>query len=249
MLISTLGTSHGDHTYCRFNSSILFDIKGNLYLFDAGAPVNALMIRKQKDFGSLKAVFITHMHDDHVGGLPGLIKTLLKYPVDGQHTDVFLPEHEAIPALGSWLKAQHLQWPSQLVTVNSVNQGKIYDDEILKVSSIGTRHILHPNFPISFSYSLEADGKRIMYTGDLSSDFSDFPEVLQVEQYDLCICEATHYSPYDALPILKKSLVKQLVFNHVHNPWHGEGESKLKEIYSALPYPFYIAHDGDEFEL
>lgn len=249
MQITTLGTSHGDSTYCRFNSSTLFNIGGNLYLFDAGAPVNALMSRAQEDFRCLKAVFITHMHDDHVGGLPGLIKTLLKYPGDSQHTSIFLPEQEAIPALGGWLSAQHLQWPSPLVVVNSVCMGTVYDDGIIKVVSSGTEHIYNPDLNISFSYSLEAEGKKVMYTGDLSSDFSDYPGILQTEPYDLCICEATHYSPYDALPVFKKSLLKRLIFNHIHDPWHGEGENKLKEIYSTLPYPFDIAHDGDKFRL
>lgn len=218
-------------------------------MIDAGAPVNALMIRAKKDFAQLKAVFITHMHDDHVGGLPGLIKTLIKYPKDGQHTYIFLPEQEAIPALGGWLTVQHLQLPLQLVTMKSMSSGLIYDDGILKVNSLGSKHIYNPSYPISFSYSLEAEGKKVMYTGDLSSDFSDYPAVLQAEPYDLCICEATHYSPHEAVDTLKKSMVSHMVFNHIHNPWHGEGENTLREIYSTLPYPFDIAHDGDRFEV
>ena len=44
--IITLGTSHGDPTWCRFNSSTLLQVCGKSYLIDAGAPVNALMIRQ-----------------------------------------------------------------------------------------------------------------------------------------------------------------------------------------------------------
>jgi ribonuclease BN (tRNA processing enzyme) len=249
MVITTLGTSHGDHTYCRFNSSTLFEIGNSLYLIDSGAPVNGLMVRAKKDFGKVKAVFITHMHDDHVGGLPGLIKTLLKYPANGQHTHVYLPESNAAPALGVWLKAQHLPWPSELITVNTVKEGLVYSDGVLSVRAIGTHHLKHPDFPISFAYDLEAEGKRIMYTGDLSADFSDFPGILKEKDYDLCICECTHYSPYDALPVLQKCRIKRIIFNHIHNPWHGEGEEKLKGIMSGLPYPFEIAHDGDGFIL
>lgn len=249
MVITTLGTSHGDHTYCRFNSSTLFEIGNANYLIDAGAPVNGLMVRAKKEFGKLKAVFITHMHDDHVGGLPGLIKTLMKYPVEGQHTYIYLPENGVDQALGAWLKAQHLTWPSELIDVRVTREGLIYSDDVIKVKAVGTRHLWHPDFPISFSYELEAEGKRIMYTGDLSPDFSDFPAVLKEKDYDLCICECTHYSPYDALPTLKESRLKRLIFNHIHNPWHGEGEMKLKEILSDLPFPFAIAHDGDSFQL
>ena len=66
--IITLGTSHGDPTCCRFNSSTLFKIGEASYLIDAGAPANALMIRHGFKLHDLKAIFITHMHEDHVGG-------------------------------------------------------------------------------------------------------------------------------------------------------------------------------------
>lgn len=97
MRITTLGTSHGDHTYCRFNSSTLVEISQSLYLIDAGAPANALMIRAEKDFHKLKAIFMTHMHEDHAGGLEGIIKSLLKRPQADQHTHIF------------YLKRQQLQ--------------------------------------------------------------------------------------------------------------------------------------------
>ena len=68
MKITTLGTSHGDATYCRFNSSTLYESAGNLYLIDCGEPADALLIRANKETWKLKAIFITHMHVDHMKG-------------------------------------------------------------------------------------------------------------------------------------------------------------------------------------
>jgi len=250
MLITTLGTSHGDPTYCRFNSSTLFELRGNSYLIDTGAPVNALMIRKGKKLNSLKAVFITHMHDDHVGGLPGLIKSLIKYPEPGQHTDIYLPEEDAIYPLKQWLRAQHLVPSTNLITFKCVNPGIIYENSDIKVQAIATRHIESDNNnPITYAYIIEWGDKSLLYSGDLKYDFSDFPEIAQKKLFNLCICEATHYPPQKALPILKKCKFEKLIFNHIHNPWHEEGENKLKEIYSELPYPIAVAHDGDEFSV
>ncbi len=249
MLITTLGTSHGNHTYCRFHSSTLFEIGDRSYLVDAGDPAAALMIRGGKDFDRLKAVFVTHMHEDHVSGLPGVIKALLKYPADGKHTDVFLTEASAVPGLDAWLEAQHLAWPNDAITVRTTAPGDVFDDGVLQVAAEPTQHLKHPDFPISFSYVLRAEGKRIVYTGDLCSDFSDFPRAAQDEPCDVCICEATHYKPEEALPVLQQSPIGRLILNHIHDPWHGDGEQTLKDILSDLPYPVAVAHDGDEFEV
>ena len=252
MVITTLGTSHGDHTYCRFNSSTLFEIKGRSYLVDAGEPVCALMVRAGKDFDRLKAVFVTHMHGDHVDGLPRLIRRLLKYPHDGKRTEVFLPEERAVPGLNAWLHGTHAKWPSDAVTVDAIGPGEVFDDGVLRVAAEATRHLRdpdRPDRPLSLAYILEGEGKRIVYTGDLSADFSDFPRAARDERCDLCICEVTHYQPEIALPVLAGSPIRRLILNHVHDPWHGDGERRLREMMAELPYPVEIAHDGDVFEV
>jgi len=246
MLITTLGTSHGDHTYCRFNSSTLFESDPQSILIDAGEPVNALMIRKEKTFCALRAVFITHMHNDHVGGLPSLIKALIRYPVDGQHTTIFIPENGA-EAIKPWLKAQHLPTESPYFTFQTVHPGTIYQDDIFSVTAIGTQHIFSENEPASYAYLIECEGKKVLCTGDLRADFLDFPVIAKTETIDLCLCEATHYQPPQALPFLMESRFQRLIFNHVYNTWHGDGENRLKGFFSKLPYPVEVAHDGDEY--
>jgi len=250
MIITTLGTSHGDPTYCRFNSSTLFRIGGNKYLVDAGMPVDALMIRSGKDVNILKGVFITHMHHDHVGGLPGLIKTLIKWKREDQHTDIFMPERNAVAGLQTWLGAMHVAYPSEVVDLHVAEVGEIYNDGLLSVKAVGNEHLsVGPERFTSFSYVLEAEGRRVVYTGDLSSDFSDFPQIAQNEPCDLCICEAAHYDMDDALAALSTFPIKKLIFNHIGNRWHGDGESELEKLVSRLPFPCEIAHDGGEYEI
>lgn len=245
--ITTLGTSHGDATYERFNSVTLYEANGAAYLVDAGAPVNALLVRQQKPLHNLKAVFITHMHDDHVGGVPGLVKSLIKHAVPGQHTTVFLPEARALPALRDWLAVQHIDVEDSCVSLAVVEPGFAYDDGTLRVTAVPTQH-LPAEPPITFAFLLEGAGRTVLHTGDLAADFSDFPREA-AQGADACVCEATHFPPAVAVPVLQHCSLGRLILNHVHDPWHGPGEAKLLEHYASLPYPVAVAHDGDVYRV
>lgn len=255
MHITTLGTSHGDSTYCRFNSSTLFESNGALYLVDCGAPCDALLCRKGQDASKIRAVFCTHMHNDHVGGLTELIKTLIKYPKPDQHTTIFLTEAGAKEALLAWLGAMHIKVRDDLIEFKLTEEGDIYLDENITVNAYPTDHIpTSPLKPCTFAYII-ADGangggaKRLLHTGDLWVDFHDYPKILLEEHFDLLLCEATHYKQETAAPLFAKSKIDRLIFIHIGNQWHGDGEAKLLEYCEGLPYPVAVAHDGDEFEL
>jgi glyoxylase-like metal-dependent hydrolase (beta-lactamase superfamily II) len=234
MLITTLGTSHGDATYCRFNTSTLIEAGDASYLIDAGAPVDALMTRKGKSFDKLRAVFITHMHDDHAGGLTCLIKAIVKYAEkDRQPALFYLPEEGADEALTGWLRALHMHQRSSCgpILFRPVRSGALYDDRIARVTAYPTRHM--NGIGKSYAYLFEAEGKKVLLSGDVNRDFTDFP-VLPFK-IDLCLCEATHYPPQAALPVFQKCDIDRLCFYHVHNPWHGAGEQHLLDFYASLP--------------
>ncbi len=63
-----------------------------MYLIDAGPPADGLIIRQGKDVKRLNGVFITHMHEDHAGSLPGIVKCLNRHPYEDQHTHFVLPQ-------------------------------------------------------------------------------------------------------------------------------------------------------------
>ena len=57
MKIKTLGTSHGDPTKLRFNSSNIISEADNYYIVDAGVPVNALLIRENIELKKIRCIF------------------------------------------------------------------------------------------------------------------------------------------------------------------------------------------------
>jgi hypothetical protein len=178
-----------------------------------------------------------------------LIADVIKRTPDDGHTRVVIPDPRAVEPLAAWLEAQYVNWPSPRVSIEAIRQGTTYEDGCVAVNAMPTRHLERPDGPICFAYQFEAEGKRLLFTGDLRGDFSDFPGIAEREPFDLCVCEMTHFQPQVALPLLRRCPIRQLVLNHIHNPWHGRGEETLKGILAELPYPFHVAHDGDAFEL
>lgn len=46
----------------------MLEVNDNIYLFDGGAPLGELIIRKGKSLTSVKAFFNSHFHADHISG-------------------------------------------------------------------------------------------------------------------------------------------------------------------------------------
>ena len=82
MKIRFLGTSFGAPSAGRHQQSILLETAdGSGYLVDAGAPVLDILVNTGYDLTKLKAVFITHLHGDHMNGLHDIINLAAYYGI------------------------------------------------------------------------------------------------------------------------------------------------------------------------
>ena len=71
-----LGTAGSIPTTRRALPAVAIKRKNELILFDCGEGAQRQMIRTKVGFHKKTKVFITHMHGDHVLGLPGLLQTM-----------------------------------------------------------------------------------------------------------------------------------------------------------------------------
>jgi ribonuclease Z len=71
-----LGTAGSVPTPKRSLPAILVQRKGEQLMFDCGEGVQRQMIKAKAGFHRKMKVFVTHMHGDHVLGLPGLLQTM-----------------------------------------------------------------------------------------------------------------------------------------------------------------------------
>ena len=70
-----LGTVSAMPVVNRSQSAQALQVHGRLFLVDAGDGVQTQMMRFHVSMSKLEAVFISHVHGDHVFGLFGLLST------------------------------------------------------------------------------------------------------------------------------------------------------------------------------
>ncbi len=78
MNITFLGTSSGVPTLTRNVSSLALKLsqKAEVWLFDCGEGTQHQLMKSNIRSSQIRKIFITHMHGDHIYGLPGLLATL-----------------------------------------------------------------------------------------------------------------------------------------------------------------------------
>lgn len=238
-----LGTSHGAAEADRFCSSVCLKVADTVYLFDCGAPVERLLKEHGIRPADIKATFITHMHEDHAGTLSSITKIFTVYEKNAE-TKIFFPEEGAIEAYRAWTSAMHMNdyggTTDSRIGFHVIQNGEIYKDEQIDVTAIRTDHI--KGYP-SYAFTVNARGKKILITGDLATDFHDYPEAAAKEVFDVIVCELAHFSVEHAYPKLVQSKAKQLIFTHVY----PGNEKNVAEV--TFPYPVSVAVDGAVYHI
>ncbi|WP_423792953.1 ribonuclease Z [Methanocaldococcus indicus] len=75
-MITFLGTSAAVPTKKRNHIGIAFKYNGDIFLFDCGENIQRQFLYSPLSPMKIKAIFITHLHGDHILGLPGIIQSL-----------------------------------------------------------------------------------------------------------------------------------------------------------------------------
>src|SRR5437764_9556516 len=74
--ITFLGTSSATPTADRNLAAVAVVLDGEVLLFDCGEATQHQLMRSDVSAAAIEAIFISHLHGDHLYGLPGLIATL-----------------------------------------------------------------------------------------------------------------------------------------------------------------------------
>jgi ribonuclease BN (tRNA processing enzyme) len=253
--VTFLGTGPGDVAAGRFQASILLEVGDHYVLLDAGEPCSSQLLDLGFPLPDLDAVWITHAHADHLGGLPLLIQASW---LRGRKSSLPLgvPEHLSAP-LRAWLDTILLspdvtRFPLDIFAWQT---GKAVAMDDIAVTPHPTTHLkgfkkMTGKAEIaSFLFDIVSGGRRFVYSGDLGSP-SDLRDVLR-EPADLLICELAHFTPEELLTALRDAKVGTLCLTHVStelDELRGEIQMLFEGELSGID-AIYLPEDGERIDL
>ena len=253
MKITFLGTSHGITEKNQFCSSALVSTGGKHYLVDAGAPVLTLLKNHDIPLTDVAGVFITHSHHDHFMGLAVLTQQINEFH---QFKDVsfpvFVPDEEDYHRMFAFIFGDPAFHGRLAYTIyggltdpygdrSRRISAVIFDDGNLKVTAIPVDH-----YQNAHAFLLEAEGKRVVFTGDLMADMPDYPKVITESDVDLVVTEGAHtkLNKPEVMALLKSSRTKTLVITHRYDQVNPDGAVAELMAYTRDKFETVPAFDG-----
>lgn len=211
MKITFVGSSHGVPEAHRKCTCIMLEVGENVYFVDIGTSAIDALRTRGIDIDKVKGVFVTHMHGDHTNGLIQFVDLITWYfktpdPV------ICLPVPEAAKVIDAWLDVT-LNGAKKDIQYRETQPGVVFDDGVLKVTAIPTQHCRK-----SYAYIVEAEGKTVLFTGDLKNPGIDFPDI-SGRTVDLVVCESAHFPATDYLPVFENYAIRKVCVTHYFEPF------------------------------
>ena len=210
------------------------------YFVDMGMMAMDELISRGMAPDSVRGIFLTHLHGDHINGLLQFVELAgLAFPtVDAA---VLFPEERGIRALNGWFSA--LGCSLRPMDFRIIQPGITFDDGVLRVTACRTQHC-----EVSYAFLLEelATGRKMLFTGDLRRPDVDFPAPLLEAHPDIVICETAHFDATLYEPLLKGCGAKKIFFNHYGIQSGRSGVAPIQTLARTLDMPVIIATDGME---
>jgi len=145
--VTFLGTAGSVPTPKRSLPAIAIQRKGELLLLDCGEGTQRQMIQAKIGFHRKTKVFITHMHGDHVLGLPGLIQTMSLLDRE-RKLEVYGPLGvEAFVEAVKQTVQFTLTFPTEVFEIEKT--GKVCEEKEYEVHAIWADHVI-PSLAYAF---------------------------------------------------------------------------------------------------
>ncbi|ALR77474.1 ribonuclease Z [[Enterobacter] lignolyticus] len=136
-----LGTSAGVPTRTRNMTSILLNLQqpthAAMWLFDCGEGTQHQFLKTEHHPGKLDKIFITHLHGDHLFGLPGL---LCSRSMQGNPAALTIYGPKGIREFVEMALRLSGSWTDYPLAIEEVSPGLLFDDGRYRVLAYPLNH-------------------------------------------------------------------------------------------------------------
>jgi len=242
MKITLLGTGTPTPRLSSFSASTLIEAGPERLVFDFGRGSSIRLFQRNIPLGSITAHFITHLHSDHVVGLPDMWLTgWLGTPYGSRKTPmvIFGPKgtvamtENLIKAFSEDIRIRidDEGYPPAGVAfaASDIEPGVVYQRNGVKVTAIEVNH--GEKIKPALGYVVEFNGKKVVLSGDTKPDArvekaaegADLlihevamidPELLR-DYPNYRAIEDHHTSPEEAGKIFTQARPKLAVYSHI----------------------------------
>ena len=175
--VTLLGTGSPAPVMRRFGPGVLVQAGGKNLLIDSGRGVTQRLLQAGLRLGQVDALFLTHLHSDHIVGIPDLWLTgWLQAAYAGRKGPFVVHGPAGTQALMDGLRQaygwdiqariadQNLDPESIRAVVTEFRPGVVYDQGGVKVSAIEVDHgeLLKP----AFGFRIDYGGRSVTISGD-----------------------------------------------------------------------------------
>lgn len=257
--ITILGSCSGTEPIPgRHHTAWILQTGSRSYQFDAGENCAYAAVTNNIDLMDLHAVFISHPHFDHNGGLPHLLMVRRKLAARYKRTPavsplpIYTPVPQQVDAAAALLSPLNPQAVRKSVKTLPIKSGIIFDDGNIKVEALKNRHIKKPAADgtwLSYSYKIYTAGKKIVFSGDMRSidELDTF-----LTDCDILLVETGHHRPWEIAGKIRKNAnwnVRKLVFVHHGRDFLNHPEKTLQAATEAWGSKPLFVDDGTVINL
>ncbi|MCD6163701.1 MAG: MBL fold metallo-hydrolase [candidate division Zixibacteria bacterium] len=245
------GTASGYPSKERACSSFILQADGKLFQFDAGEGISGSVQRLKIKYNEIDKVFISHMHPDHIAGI--FMELQLMY-LDNRKKplDIYMP-NESLKGMEKaidmfYLFREKFPFDFKLIPVkpNPVYRGNeftlfAYLNEHFRSNAQVIKKFRKPNKMQSYSYTININGKRIFYSGDIQNE-NDIAGLL--DDIHTAIIEGLHVDFKSLAEICALNKIKRLVLTHLDEKSFSKPDKLFNIAQKAGLKKLVIAYDG-----
>lgn len=217
-------------------------------LIDCGSGALLQLEKLGKSYRDIDAVFITHLHPDHIAGIMPLIHALVATPLYVREKGLLLVGPKGFKKFYEKCIATIMAKPKTF----SIQVTEMEDKMDYPPFQVFTVETVHSENSIAFRF--EHRGKSIVITGD--ADYN--PGIIELSRNsNLLIADCSfpesmkahgHMTPRECGLVAQKAGVKKLVLSHLHTLPIPD-EERIRECRMVFSGKIHLAEDLMEIEL